>query len=318
MNEAPIYSLPPISNKSSLSALLSITEEELVEISNNVEQYWKPGKPIEKSDGTTRETNDALNSLKVIHERIKNRILKKVLFPKYLHGGIADKNSPRSIYSNASQHIGSKVLICEDVKSFFPSTDALNVYHVWKYFFNFAPDIAKILTMLTTYKNELPQGWKASGYIANLIFWDSEYKVVKLMEGNNFKYTRFVDDIIVSSNRNISVDKKGLIIKSIINMLAEKGYKLKRSKHQIVTRNSQMFINGLLINSGKISIPKKERKAIRTQVFNLEQEFSINKRTEKYNNKWNSVLGKVARMSINQNAEYKNLKKRLAVIKPEK
>lgn len=318
MNQAPVYCLPPISNRKSLAALLSITEEELVEISKNVDLYWKPGKLIKKSDGAMRNTNDAQHYLKNIQEKIKNRILKKVEFPKYLHGGIADKNTPRSIYSNASEHIGSKVLICEDVKSFFPSTKAINVNKVWKYFFNFAPDIAEILTKLTTYKDQLPQGWKTSGYIANLVFWDNECKLVKLMKSYDYKYTRFVDDIIVSSNRNISVDNKRLIIKSIINMLAEKGYKLKRSKHQIVTKNSQMFINGLLINSGKISISIKERKATRAQVFALEQEYSINKRAEKYKNKWNSVLGKVARMSVNKNAEYKSLKTRLDIIKPEK
>ncbi|MEZ5473360.1 MAG: reverse transcriptase family protein [Marinicella sp.] len=317
MIKVPVYSFPPISRKASLANLLSTNEEELIQISDNVELYWKPGKSIQKSDGTIRITNDAKYCLKIIQERIKNRILKEVKFPRYLHGGIADKNVPRSIYSNAKEHLGSKVLICEDIKSFFPSTSSLNVNQVWQYFFNFEPEIAKILTSLTTYKNQLPQGWKTSGYIANLVFWNNEYKLVKLMESNGFKYTRFVDDIIVSSYRNISVVDKGLIIKSIVNMLAEKGYKLKRPKHQIATRNSQMFINGLLINSGKISIPRKERKAIRTQVFVLEQEFSINKKTEKYKNKWNSVLGKVARMSVNQNAGYKSLKARLDAIKPE-
>src|SRR2546430_3892167 len=43
-----------------------------------------------------------------------------------------------------------KILICEDVKRFFPSVGAIYIEQVWRDCLGFAPDVARLLTKLTT------------------------------------------------------------------------------------------------------------------------------------------------------------------------
>lgn len=64
--------IPPIARIESLASILSISKEELLEISSNIETLWKPGKLLLKKSGEPRPTLDAKPPLKMLHEKIKN------------------------------------------------------------------------------------------------------------------------------------------------------------------------------------------------------------------------------------------------------
>jgi hypothetical protein len=163
----------PIAHIEALASILSTTPSELVNLSDSIPSLWKPGKVLEKKDGTPRPTHDAGKPLKVIHERIKNRLLKQVDYPCYVLGGISDKKTTRDYARHAALHAKKKILISEDIQDFFPSTTSNVVLHIWQRFFNFHPDVADLLTKLTTHEGALPQGWKTSGYLAKLPLKDN-------------------------------------------------------------------------------------------------------------------------------------------------
>src|SRR5256885_11185635 len=52
----------------------------------------------------------------------------------------------RDYVTNASLHAKKKILICEDVKRFFPSVGAIYIEQVWRDCLGFAPDVARLLT----------------------------------------------------------------------------------------------------------------------------------------------------------------------------
>ena len=52
-------------------------------------------------------------------------------------------------------------------------------------------------------------------------------------------------------------------------MLIKKGYKPKRSKHEIQTQSRPMIVTKLLVND-KVSLTNKERNKIRAAVYQLE------------------------------------------------
>ncbi|RLU00979.1 reverse transcriptase family protein [Ketobacter sp.] len=313
-----IIKIPSIANTSSLASLLEITEKELFYIADNVHEFYKPGKIMRKKNGDPRPTHDAKPVLKQIHARIKNRILKQVVYPYYMLGGISDLESPRSCKTHAQIHSGKKILISEDIANFYPNTSYEVVKKIWKYHFKFGDEVSELLTKLTTFNGELPQGWKASGYIANLALIDKEPELVRILEEKGLSYSRFIDDITVSSPFYLTSNDKQFIISNIYAMLFSCGYKPKRIKHEIVSREMPMSVTSLNVNTKKPTIPSKERKIIRALVYQLECAYPDDGRSIRFYKLWLSVYGKVNRVKSFHAEEGSKLQIRMRQIKPPK
>ncbi len=310
--------IPPIAKTKSLASILSVSEKELLDISNNVDDLWRPGKLLHKKNGDPRPTLDAKPRLKNIHEQIKNRILKQAYYPPYLLGGIEDVLSPRDYKRHAGTHSGQAIVFNEDVKDFFPSSSCKVVHGIWQHLFHCTPEIATLLTTLTTLKSSLPQGWKTSGYLANLVFWDVEPLLVKKLSKHGFSYSRFMDDITVSSKTRISSSCKTFVVEEIYNMLFAKGYTPKRSKHQINTNNERMEVIGLIVNSKHPSLPKDDQNNIRAAVHKCEIHAKNDRTSNVYTTLWNSVSGRVGTLTRfhPDKANAKQLRLRLKAVKP--
>lgn len=301
---------------STLASVLSVTEAELLEIAASIPRYYKPGRLLKKKSGAPRLTHDAKEPLKTIHERIKNRILKQAQYPYYILGGIADPVAPRSCTTHARVHTGKRIVIAEDIADFYPNATAEVVYKIWMRCFHFSPEVAEILARLTTYHDQLPQGWKTSGYLANLVFWDREPELVALLEKRGYRYSRFMDDITVSSKRYINDKEKSFIISSVYGLLYGKGFRPKRSKHEIMTPNRGMMVTGIRINGGKPGISKEDRRSVRSAVFHLEQRSQSDRNTRDFCNAWKSASGRVGRIRSLHEKEGALLRQRLNAIKP--
>jgi hypothetical protein len=309
---------PPIARIESLASLLSISKVELIEISKNIESLWKPGKLLQKKNGEPRPTIDAKPALKKLHEKIKNRMLKQVDYPSYLLGGIEDKMSPRDYKRHAEIHSGKSILISEDVKDFFPSSSIEIVNNIWKNIFRCTSEVAALLTTITTLNGSLPQGWKTSGYLANLVFWDLEPELVRKLTTRGFSYSRFMDDITVSCKTRINNKSKTFVIKEVYRMLFLRGYAPKRSKHQIDSSGKRMEVTGLVINDKNPSLPKKIQNNIKAAVHNCECH-AINDRTSvTYEGLWNSASGHVGTLKRFHPEKAARLRERLRAVKPVK
>ena len=182
--------------------------------------------------------------------------------------------------------------------------------------FNFHSEVATVLTNLTSYKNTLPQGWKTSGYLANLVFWDLEPFLVETLERHGFAYSRFMDDIAVSSKQRMNAAEKSFVVSEIYKMLSLRGYKPKRKKHRIDSSNSRMVVTGLNVNRNNPSLPKKERNNIRAIVYQCENHFEHDRTSKYYKEVWNTTSGKVGMLTRFHIAEGRRLRQRLRMIKP--
>lgn len=312
----PVITISSIAKVSSLASLLSIKESDLLDIAANVDRFHRPGKVLKKRNGDPRQTHDAEQRLKIIHGRINNRILKKVDYPYYLQGGIADKKQPRGCRTNAIIHSRKKLIITEDIKDFFPCTSKKIVKGIWQYCFRFHPEIADILTRLTTYQNQLPQGWKTSSYLANLVFWDKEPDLVSSLERRGYRYSRYMDDITVSSGHYINNHQKTYIISKVYGMLFSKRFAPKRSKHEIVSQSQRMDVTGLLVNRKNPTVSKSKRRGVRVGVFKLEK-LPINNRSDAdYRECWEHLSGLVSYISTYHPEEGRKLRARLLLIPP--
>ncbi len=171
--------------------------------------------------------------------------------------------------------------------------------NMWKYLFGFAVDVAKLLTRLTTYNGYVPQGGVTSSYLSNLIMWDLEPELVEKLNGIGMTYTRYVDDITLSVQSSwLPQQYLEESIKLVYAMLAAKGVKPNRRKHQIASKAGKMVIHNLNINSGRPTMNKKKRSKIRLELFNLKKfADACGRDGDEYVSQYHSVMGKVRELS---------------------
>lgn len=284
-NAKPIYSL------SSLALALGFEEALLIKLASNADNKYRLAKPVIKADGSIRQPFDALEPLKEIQKRIKNNLFSKVVFPNYLTGSIKG----RDYETNASLHVGAKITICEDIENFFPATTSLLAFDIWRNFFGFSEEVAELLTKLTTKDSALPQGAITSSYLANLALWRHEPKLNQWLNQKGIIYSRYVDDITISSKQFLVDDQKTEVIAKIYGMLRKNGYHAKRRKHEISTSSKPMFITKLMVNN-KVSLNSNERANICAAVYQLQQRVESGERGIKITHDFNSISGKVAKL----------------------
>jgi len=306
----PYYKHTPIKSIQALSRALKIDTEHLIKVADNAETLWKLPFELKKEDGSSRTILDATAKLKAIHRRIHSEILSHVHYPSYITGSVKGFD-----YSaNAAIHVNKSIVIAEDIKSFFPSTTTILVHAIWEEFFGFSYEVAQLLTKLTTKSGCLPQGGICSSYLANLAFWDVEPYVVIEFKKIDIDYSRYVDDISASSKAPLDKKAKTQVINKLYGMLIKKGYKPKRTKHEIHTQKNPMIVTKLVVN-GKVSLNKDERSNIRTAVFQLESRVRNGERGIVIASELTHTAGRVGVLNRFHKVEGAQLKARLKVLR---
>lgn len=261
----PFYSQAPIQSVDDLARVVRLSRDALDRLAARADREYQPV-PQRKKDGTLRQTWSANRKLKGVHTRIKTRILDHVVFPRYLYGGIRDAQSSRDYARNAGRHVGQAVIMSEDISDFFPSTSALRVERIWTEVFRFPPDVAECLTRLTTRRGYLPQGARTSNHLAYLAFFDQEHELEAHLRVSSLRYTRFADDITVSSRGRLAAREKAKVIAAVYGLMRRAGYKPKRRKHAIHSQGGSMRVHSLVVNE-RVALPRAERYAIRAEVY---------------------------------------------------
>ena len=210
------------------------------------------GLPLTDADGNhrTRQLNSTKIELKRIQKRILTLLMSHVEIPTYAFGGVPKKDNIK----NAKYHQGNKYIFTTDLRSFFPSISHNSVFEV--YCNNgYSPTVARILTKLTTYKYQLPQGVPTSTLLALLAFKSTGDKLYDYALQHNLKFSIFVDDITISSK----VDFKQLV-PDILDIIVSAGYKISHNKTHYSTKNP--IITGVKCQNNRIKLPQSTYKRI--------------------------------------------------------
>jgi len=306
----PRYPLSPIRSLTSLGRSLGVSVAELQRIGAAASGLYRKAKPIVKADGNIRQPFDALPTLKRIHRRIQTQFFDRVVFPDYLTGSLKGRDSRR----NAALHVGATIVLTEDIKDFFPSTDSKVVNSIWASFFRFAPEVADLLTTLTVKEGALPQGAITSSYLANLAFWDREWQLYEDLRDRNISYSRYVDDVTLSSQRSLCREELSHCIAGVYGLMASKGFKAKRAKQEIRRSNGPMLTTKLMVNR-RAALMIRDRQAIRAAVHQLEVRSQSITDLTAFRAELNSVAGRVGRLVQLHPTEGSALKIRLNALR---
>jgi hypothetical protein len=227
------------------------------------DRYYKK-KLIPKRDGDTRELRTSTGELKAVQARIYSHLLKKLYYHPSLHGGVVG----RSVITNAEPHLCHEVVVKLDIHHFFPSVNEMRVLSIWKRRLDCGEKVAKLLTRLTTFEDQLPQGTSTSPALANLALFDAEGELRKQLafHGVTMEQTRYVDDIAFSGP---SGDEQKLIA-TVIGVMTAYGFKMKRGKIEVQRAGRPQQICGINVSSDHLSISKDYVSKLRAAVFQLE------------------------------------------------
>lgn len=208
-----------------LSEELGFCESNIHYVIRNKAKFYHPiEKP--KDDGSIRIVYRVRNPMKELHLKIKERYF-KIDYPHYLHGGISN----RSIITNADVHRQAKSLIVMDIQKCFPSIKREHIRCLFKKW-NYTDNLADVLSNILTFNDELPQGACCSSLIANLVLFN-ERELVNDFKQNNYQYSRYIDDIAVSSKRELSENEVQEIKQKIFDMVEKNKFSINCKKTKV-------------------------------------------------------------------------------------
>ncbi|SFP69511.1 reverse transcriptase family protein [Salibacterium halotolerans] len=197
----PNHYLYKLQKRKRLGKILHVQEEKFRRI-----EEWALVHPFNKKQGEkTRRLFNTEKEYKVLLRRL-NRMFLQLNIPEYVYAGIPNLD----FLSNANSHFTNSYLQSVDIKSFFPNTHESYVYGLFLHKFKMSKDVAKILTTLTTYTEDigsfnrhLPQGFPTSTILSFLAYFDMFNGISKLSKERNIHFSLFVDDMTFSSQERI-------------------------------------------------------------------------------------------------------------------
>ncbi|MDO8503784.1 MAG: reverse transcriptase family protein [bacterium] len=253
---------PKVSSVDELAHVLKIGIKDLVQTSKAAGKYYRPFDMRKLNSKKWRHIDNPTSKLKVIQKKINKRILRDTMLqlPSNIIGGVLGKRT----LDNAKPHVGQKMVLSLDIRDCFPRTRHKKVYKIWKEFFEFDWNSARILTQLTTLGTHLPQGSSASLALSNLALLDLFEEINQYSNRYNLNFTMYVDDITISG------DSKPVLqaIHPLIRVIQKHGYAVRSRKIDKMPSSRPQIITGIQTNK-KISIDKYTINAIRQQVINF-------------------------------------------------
>jgi len=242
-----------------LASTLGISNEFLLKLKENAPQYYHTFDREVK--GKDRTLVEAKRPLKILQRRILDNLL--VRLPRSASSFGQAKG--RTIKDNAKVHARSSYIIKLDIKDFYPSIHSTKVYKFFTTKQECSPDVAHILTALTTYNYSLPLGTSTSPMLADLIMKPIDVRINGMANKLGLKYTRYVDDLTMSGNFPLE-----RMTRLVIKVLKESGFKTKKEK-LIYYRPKfceERIITGVRIEYGHFSVPLDYMSALETELKN--------------------------------------------------
>ena len=279
-----------------------------------------------KSDGSKREVFNPSRDVRRIQSRIVTNILRRpnaIRWHDFLFGSMpnqAGKNGvtvKKDYVTCAAVHCEAKSVLKIDIKNFFGNVHSDSVFGIWSGLLGFSDDVAHALTDLCLRDDSLPQGGITSSYLAMLCLHDVEASLVATLRRKGLRYTRYVDDITVSSP--IADYDFGLALSLVRNMLISKAMPVNESKVVRATLSTDAaIVHGLRVSFPTPRLPSGEVAKIRAAVRTIEKlaehpNFVV---STSYRRSYNKCMGRVNKLRRVGHTQHSNLVDRLKKIRP--
>lgn len=249
--------LPVIFDKEHLCKLIGIDILIFNHYLANTEIFYHSFNMPKKTGGYRKIDVPSLN-LKMIQRWILDNIIEKIDISENAYGFRKGK----SIVDNAKNHISRKIVFNVDIKDFFPSISREDIFYIF-YDLGYTKEIAYIISKLCTYKGSLPHGAPSSPYLANIRCFKLDYSLNALSNRIKANYSRYADDITISSDDIYAMKSNINVIRKIIE---NNGFVLNKKKERIQYINQMQEVTGLMVNNG-VKVKRKYKKDIEQHIY---------------------------------------------------
>ncbi|MEN6576416.1 MAG: reverse transcriptase family protein [Phycisphaerales bacterium] len=243
-----------------LASTLGLLPDSLLALAHDAASYYRSFE--REIRGKRRCLVESVGPLKRLQRKILDDIL--VRLPSFASSFGAVKG--RTIKDNASVHAGAQFIAKLDIRAFYPSVHSTKVY---SFFISqkCSPDVAHILTALTTRDHSLPLGTSTSPALADQIVRPIDIRIGAMAARGRLKYTRYVDDITLSGSFPLQ-----RFANTVTRVLNQNGFKLKKSKLVFYGPESnpcERIITGVAIVDGRIAAPVDYVKALEDELRHI-------------------------------------------------
>lgn len=221
---------------------------------------------IAKRGGGTRIVAQPAREVKAVQRAVCH-----LLSPKLIAHNSATAYKPgTSIAANAAVHAGARFLTKLDFSDFFPSIDGDLISDVLRKRCEELSNaevefIVNVCTWRPSGRRVLCIGAPSSPLMANAVMFDFDSEVFKATSSIGVSYTRYSDDIALTS---MTPDTLRLAEEAVRNIIASRpSLRINERKRVAVGRGTSMVVTGLtLTNQGGVSVGRERKRGVRAGV----------------------------------------------------
>lgn len=250
-----------------LQAQSGLSRSRLLHLSDTASERYKVY-TIVKRDGGRRRIAHPSRALKAIQ-----RWINKVLILNFpVHSNATAYKKGASIRNNASIHANSRFTLRIDYRDFFPSfrEDGIRRYlHSMNNGMNLRlsdEDIDFVCSVVTRH-GALTIGAPSSPAITNAMMFECDSAICSLSRERNLTYTRYADDLFISSARSNGLEGVFQEVGRVTRSLEYVTLRINRQKTAYLSRRYRRSITGLVVTpDGRVSIGRSRKREIKALI----------------------------------------------------
>ena len=232
---------------------------------------YGPDKPSFYSEFTIKKRTGGNRIIKQPNPNLKylQRLVHELMRAIYgRHPSVHGFVKGQSVITHALQHVNRKYLLKLDFIDYFPSITRRRIFgRLLAAPYDLHPKVAHAIASIATDENgRLPQGSPCSPVIANIITAEFDSDVVKIVKVLNVRYSRYADDLVFSSDRDMHpslaryprTQGLGPIIvgEALKDLISEHGFEINYRKTRLYSSWTRQLCTGIIVNNSALSLPR--------------------------------------------------------------
>ena len=224
---------------------------------------------IYKKNGRYRLILQPSKELKVLQRWLLRNIF--AYFPVSEYSSAYSKGN--SVRKNAAVHKEGRYLLHTDITNFFPTISRTMLK---QYFqsneslmrkLGMADEDIELILDICLYRGEnLVVGSVASPQIANMLMYAFDLELKQMLDGfGSFRYTRYADDIVISSMSFIDEQ----VLKQTEQLMIKYGFKMNHEKTYYMGKNGKRQVTGIVLDNNRnaLTIGNKKYKKFQRMLY---------------------------------------------------
>ncbi len=233
---------------------------------------------VPKKSGGTRTLSAPHALTKTVQSWVLQNILGKVAVHPAAHGFVPG----RSTVTNASAHVGRRLVVNCDLTDFFPTITFARVKGLIAQL-GYSPAVAVILALLCTESprrqvnyagrvlhvatglRALPQGAPSSPALSNLVSRRMDSRLAGLAGKLGWTYSRYADDLSFSTDQTDA--KVAYLLACVRHIAGDEGFAVNERKTRVLRPQARQEVTGVVVNK-RPGVPRRLVRRVRAILNN--------------------------------------------------